>query len=337
MQDRQYLNFFHWIHKKKNTNKVSKNNQGAISSQLPEIQKKKIKNDMFRYSLEFQEILQVEQDERYQYLIKNGTIKKIQNEGNIIFSELQQIPGIWVWYRRKINYFDFHRYHCWKEKKNQKYQHFNTIEQVRVKISLKIKSFIITKKIKLERFIIQINYKYQKYQLHNNKITNLDGLNKLRNSLIQKVEGLENLASLIELNLKINQIELIDQIQENNPISSTLDGKSIYSIKQDILLLEFPRTPILHQHLIDIQKITIQNNPINSCSLCFHFLYIEFLLQFKQTAKMQEMKIDKNQIAYLEFDKALIIQEKKLNIDNTRQFKSYKKNQLYFKIFQKAE
>ena len=37
---------------------------------------------------------------RYRYLVKNGAIKKMENGGNIIFSELPQIPGIWVCYRR---------------------------------------------------------------------------------------------------------------------------------------------------------------------------------------------------------------------------------------------
>lgn len=33
-------------------------------------------------------------------MLKHGTLKRIENNGSIIFSELPQIPGIWVCYRR---------------------------------------------------------------------------------------------------------------------------------------------------------------------------------------------------------------------------------------------
>lgn len=37
---------------------------------------------------------------RYRYLIKNGSLRRVENNGNIIFSELPQIQGVWVCYRR---------------------------------------------------------------------------------------------------------------------------------------------------------------------------------------------------------------------------------------------
>ncbi len=37
---------------------------------------------------DFQEILLKEKDERFRYLLKHGTLKKIEGNGSIIFSEL---------------------------------------------------------------------------------------------------------------------------------------------------------------------------------------------------------------------------------------------------------
>lgn len=48
----------------------------------------------------FQEIKVHEQDERFRYLLKHGELRKIEKNGNIIFSELSQIPDVWVCYRR---------------------------------------------------------------------------------------------------------------------------------------------------------------------------------------------------------------------------------------------
>lgn len=41
-----------------------------------------------------------EKDERFKYLLKHGELRKVEKGGNIIFSELPQIPNIWVCYRR---------------------------------------------------------------------------------------------------------------------------------------------------------------------------------------------------------------------------------------------
>jgi leucine-rich repeat-containing protein 49 len=43
-----------------------------------------------------------EKDERFRYLLKHGTLKKIEQNGSVIFCELPLIPGIWVCYRRPI-------------------------------------------------------------------------------------------------------------------------------------------------------------------------------------------------------------------------------------------
>jgi leucine-rich repeat-containing protein 49 len=37
---------------------------------------------------DFQDVLLKEKDERFRYLLKHGTLKRIEGSGNIIFSEL---------------------------------------------------------------------------------------------------------------------------------------------------------------------------------------------------------------------------------------------------------
>ena len=46
------------------------------------------------------ELTQNEEDERYRYLLKNGIVRRIEDEDKIIFAELPQIPGVLVVYRK---------------------------------------------------------------------------------------------------------------------------------------------------------------------------------------------------------------------------------------------
>jgi hypothetical protein len=53
----------------------------------------KLKNLYFLYSNlmsvnDFQDVLLKEKDERFRYLLKHGNLKRIEGNGNIIFSEL---------------------------------------------------------------------------------------------------------------------------------------------------------------------------------------------------------------------------------------------------------
>jgi leucine-rich repeat-containing protein 49 len=50
----------------------------------------------------FHDIALHEKDERFRYLLKHGELKKVEKSGNMIFAELQQIPNVWVCYRRPV-------------------------------------------------------------------------------------------------------------------------------------------------------------------------------------------------------------------------------------------
>jgi len=46
------------------------------------------------------ELASNEEDERYRYLLKNGIVRRVEDEDKIIFAELPQIPGVLVVYRK---------------------------------------------------------------------------------------------------------------------------------------------------------------------------------------------------------------------------------------------
>ncbi len=46
------------------------------------------------------ELAQNEDDERYRYLLKNGIVRRVEDEDKVIFAELPQIPGVLVVYRK---------------------------------------------------------------------------------------------------------------------------------------------------------------------------------------------------------------------------------------------
>ena len=41
-----------------------------------------------------------ENDERYKYLLKNGIVRRVEEDDKIIYAELPQIPGVLVVYRK---------------------------------------------------------------------------------------------------------------------------------------------------------------------------------------------------------------------------------------------
>lgn len=47
-----------------------------------------------------QKLMNEEKDERYRYLLKQGTVHSVEAETHTIFVELKQIPSVLVIYRR---------------------------------------------------------------------------------------------------------------------------------------------------------------------------------------------------------------------------------------------
>lgn len=60
----------------------------------------KCKGSYIAYNSLFIELAANEEDERYRYLLKNGIVRRVEDEDKIIFAELPQIPGVLVVYRK---------------------------------------------------------------------------------------------------------------------------------------------------------------------------------------------------------------------------------------------
>ena len=50
--------------------------------------------------IDVNKLAQNEDDERYRYLLKNGIVRRVEDDDKIIFAELKQIPGVLVVYRK---------------------------------------------------------------------------------------------------------------------------------------------------------------------------------------------------------------------------------------------
>ncbi len=96
---------------------------------------------------DFQDVLLKEKDERFRYLLKHGTLKRIEGSGNIIFSELPQIPGIWVCYRRPLERENS------LEKLNLDYMELAHIPLLEGEEKLKILTYQHNKVIKIENLV----------------------------------------------------------------------------------------------------------------------------------------------------------------------------------------
>ena len=59
-----------------------------------------MKNNLIIFISAFVELAASEEDERYRYLLKNGIVRRVEDEDKIIFAELPQIPGVLVVYRK---------------------------------------------------------------------------------------------------------------------------------------------------------------------------------------------------------------------------------------------
>ncbi|CAD8095545.1 unnamed protein product [Paramecium primaurelia] len=326
---------------KKNTFKATQQNQTALISQLPEIQKKRNKNEAFVHSQEFQEIIQIEQDERYRYLIKNGTIKKIENGGNIIFSELQQIPGIWVCYRRpqerqanaeklSLDWLDLSHMPLLEGEEKLKiltFQH-NRIGTIQNLVSLpnllyldlydnQIKEIEELKQVQKLKVLLLPKNQIRKIQnldylqklevldLHSNKITNLEGLNKLKNLKVLNLGNnlIQKLEGLEELT-SLNELNLkINQIEFIDHIQVLPQLQKLFLSQNKINQYPF---------ILDLLELSLENNPITQ-NKSEYYKYICSNYEKLRILDGKSVELIKQDIQYLEIPKSEPIKKKNLN------------------------
>ncbi|CAD8206697.1 unnamed protein product [Paramecium pentaurelia] len=288
------------ITKKTNLKATQQQNQTANLNQFLDIQKinnNNNNNDGLRQLKELQKILTIEKDERYRYLIKNGITRKIENGGNIIFSELQQIPGVWICYRRpqerqenteKLNLdnLDLQHIPLFEGEENLKIlslQH-NRIGLIKNLISLPNLLYLdlydnqikdIEELEQLQKLKVLL---LPKNQIRN--IQNLDSLQKLEvldlhSNNISHLKGLNKLKNLKVLNLGNNMIQKLENLE---------DLTSLIELNLNLNQIEF----IEHiQVLPKLQKLFLSSNKIN---------------QYPQIFDILELSLENNPISYNKTD-----------------------------------
>ncbi|CAD8068176.1 unnamed protein product [Paramecium sonneborni] len=338
---------------KKTSYKPTQSNQTPLSNQLPEISKKKMKNDVLCYSQEFQDILQVEIDERYRYLVKNGTIKKIENGGNIIFSELQQIPGIWVCYRRpmerannleklSLDYLDLTHMPLLEGEEKLKiltYQH-NRITSIQNLVSLpnllyldfydnQIKEIDELKQVqKLKVLLLPKNQirriqnldhltKLEVLDLHSNRIVNLEGLNKLKSLKILNVGN--------NLITKLEALEELNSLIELNIKMNQIDNIDHLQVLPQLQKLFMSQNKInTFPCVFNLQELSLENNPIQNNKSD----YYKYICQTFESLKILDGKLIeqiKQEILFSEIPKTEPIKKKTINQQLQQQLQSQQK------------
>ncbi|CAD8163706.1 unnamed protein product [Paramecium pentaurelia] len=347
--------------KKQHTSQLKQINHLFLVNCL-KLQKKKTKNDILCYSQEFQDIPSVEIDERYRYLVKNGTIKKIENEGNIIFSVLQQIQGIWVCYRRpmerannleklSLDYLDLtHMPLLEGEEKKLRiltYQH-NRIQCIQNLVSLpnllyldlydnQIKEIDKLKQIQKFKVLLFPKNQIRRIQnldhltklevldLHSNRIANLEGLSKLKSLKIINVGNhlITKLEALEELNTLIELNIKMNQIENIDHLQVLPQLQKLFMSQNKIN--SFPC-------IFNLSELSLENNPIQTNK----YDYFRYKCQTFETLKILDGKpIDqiKQEILFAEIPKSEPIKKKIVNLQQIQQQqKSKKPNQMGLEI-----
>ncbi|EAR96345.2 hypothetical protein TTHERM_00189140 (macronuclear) [Tetrahymena thermophila SB210] len=242
---------------------------------------------------ELQEIFVKEKDERFRYLMKHGSLKKIENNGGIIFSELQQIPGIWVCYRRpSVREQQI-------EKLNLDKLELSHIPLLEGEEKLKILSYQHNKIVKVENLVSLPNLLY--LDLYNNNIKEIENLNSLvqlkvlllPKNQIQKIKNIEMLQKLEVLDLHSNKIAKIEGVHK-------LINLKVLNLANNL-----------------IQKVENLENNITLTELNLKINLIDNLLNFSQFPRLSKLYLSNNKIN--EFNKIkdikLLTQLNELNLE----------------------
>ncbi|CAD8106484.1 unnamed protein product [Paramecium primaurelia] len=316
------------ITKKTNLKATQQQNQAANLNQFLDIQKINNNNDGLRQQKELQKIFTIEQDERYRYLIKNGITRKIENGGNIIFSELQQIPGVWICYRRpqerqenteKLNLdnLDLQHIPLFEGEENLKilFLQHNRIGLIKNLISLpnllyldlydnQIKDIEELEQLqKLKVLLLPKNQirniqnldslqKLEVLDLHSNNITHLKGLNKLKNLKV--------------LNLGNNMVQKLENLEDlTSLIELNLNLNQIEFIEHIQVLPKLQKLFLssnkINQYpqIFDILELSLENNPI-SYNKTDYYQYI--CQNYKQLRILDQKLVDMIKQEILSFD-----------------------------------
>ena len=158
------------------------------------------------------ELLANEEDERYQYLLKHGNIKKIEDDDKILYAELPQIPGVLVVYRKPSERI------ANPERLNLDRRDLAHLPLLEGEEKLRLLNFQHNFISKIENLVSLPNLIF--LDLYSNQIKEISGLHTvptlrvlmLGKNLIEKIKNIQLLTKLDVLDLHSNQIEKIESL-----------------------------------------------------------------------------------------------------------------------------
>lgn len=245
----------------------------------------------------------IEEDERYNYLLKHGIIKKVEDDDKTIFAELPQIPGMLVVYRkpseRKINP---ERLNLDKKELTHmpllegeerlrllNLQH-NSISKIENLVSLPNLIFLDLYNNEIKEIshlhTVQTLRVLMLGKNHIERIRNLQSLTKLdvldlHSNKISKIENLNHLAELRVLNLANNQITAVENI--NGLVSLTELNLRRNEIENVCSLSACPK----------LQRLFLSNNRINK---------FDTIKKIAEAQQLTELALDGNPICIPQLD-----------------------------------
>mmetsp|Transcript_32652 Transcript_32652/g.49906 ORF Transcript_32652/g.49906 Transcript_32652/m.49906 type:complete len:384 (+) Transcript_32652:181-1332(+) len=238
-----------------------------------------------------------EEDERYRYLLKNGIVRRVEDEDKIIFAELPQIPGVLVVYRkpsernanpdrlnldkRELNHMPLLEGEERLRLLNLQHNHIQKIENL---VSLPALIFL---------------------DLYNNNIKEISHLHTvptlrvlmLGKNYIERIRNLQNLTKLDVLDLhsnKITKIENINHLSElrvlnlaNNLINHVEGLNGLVSLTEINLRRNLIETVTGLNNCPRLQRIFLSNNRIDK---------FENIQSIKDAHQLSELALDGNPV-----------------------------------------
>lgn len=235
-----------------------------------------------------------ELDERYSYLQKFGKLKKSIDNGNIIFSELLQIPGVWICYRHPKQ----------RQASIEKLQ-LESLELEHVPLlegeeKLKVLSLQHNKIKKIENLVSLPNLLY--LDLLDNKIEIIENIDNLHNLRILLMP--QNAVCEIKSLQIFSKLEVLDL--HSNKIRKLQSFKSLKSLKILNLADNLIENIEGLEDLISLEELNLKMNQIQNCKKLKYLNNLQklFLCENKILSvvglegltKLEELSLDGNEI-----------------------------------------
>lgn len=236
-----------------------------------------------------------EDDERYRYLLKNGIVRRVEDENKIIFAELPQIPGVLVVYRkpseRTAN----------PERLNLDKRDLSHMPLLEGEERLKLLNLQHNHITKIENLVSLPNLIF--LDLYNNQIKEISHLHTiptlrvlmLGKNYIESIRNLQNLTKLDVLDLhsnKISKIENINHLAElrvlnlaNNLITSVDSLNGLVSLTELNLRRNLIDSVNGLKHCPRLQRTFLSNNRIEK---------FENISCLKDCLQLSELALDGN-------------------------------------------